>query len=1312
MSFDKDLSELKDFFLELQEHNDICDVARDRFKFFVWELKFLDNFLALQDFTFAGECGMLDVTQKMQQIWKTVYAVVDEAQAEVDSDEDAEADSDEDVDAEANSDEDVDADCDVEEYSDSDAYADAKAYSDSDSDSDSDAYADAEADPDSDSDAYADAEGESDANAFVRSLFTGRRDEFIESNTNPFDFHVPTEIWKIKLEFRAKYSSPEISIPLPAYRDDVYNPKFVMEFINVVAENLNVLVQNDDPCSLLFVPGPKKQIEDVLKELKLLRLFVCVVSDLYIEPQNLHTFLTYVLVEAGHAAMIVWLYLPIHGNGNQDLVPSEMNVMLSDLLQMKAKPVQLGINKFCIDVLQALKSIIQSDWHLHVQNEHAAESGSVETPAHILVELPTISNPSWIVSLNDQMTILQEHENMTLEDVNRALGLGLPGNIQPIKAMTYLIIRKGLRFNFPRIHELGYVDFLLRNLKEFQGRYSGSLAPIKNQLHILEKELNILQPFLKDVAEEKYNKLKTLQDYATQLIGRAYEVEYIVDACICKEVPDWCVVSWFSDIIQEITVIRAEVAEISKKQVVAADLVLHGTVDAATVHTSSQLVRTRSMTEEIVGFEDVIEELRKRLISERKELDVISIAGMPGLGKTTLAYKLYYDKSVVPHFDIRAQCCVSQVYKRSDLLKAIIHDAIGASPDDFPTEADAAEKLRKTLLTKRYLILVDDVWEANAWDDLRPCFYDAKNGSRIILTTRHLEVANYATSISKPISLRMFNDEESWKLLQHKVFGKESCSSALEKVGQQIGKRCGGLPLSIVLVAGILQKMEKEEKSWKQVAWTLGSDIHSDSKAIIEQSYQNLPYHLKSCFLYFGAFAEDIEIDVSSLTRLWIAEAFIKSCGDKSLEDIAEGYLENLIERNLVMAARRDDLDGKVEACCIHDLLLEFCKERATEENLLRWIEWDQNANPSSCIYPHKHPQCRLAFSGMRENLEELSSSCSLVSSVLFAGKDSFYSRISKVYISLDFNNFKFLKVLNLENALPILYFPTDLVYLMYFAARIKQESIPSSIANLRNLETLIVRGAYYSLPITVWKMATLRHLHITGCFWPLESVEELFEDSSKLYDMKTVSTPLVGSIEELELVLTKAPNIRELRCGLSAFSRDPLPLLDFPTQLQTLDIFGPTFDEVLRDFPICISVSNLKKMTVSTFRLGLQHLSNFARLQTLQALELSSVDFVDEEWEVSNDEFPQLKILKLKACRGFKEWTVDEDAFSNLERLVLHECEYLKEIPSCFCDIPSLKYIEVEKCNESIVESARVIRETQVEDYQNSDFKLFIRES
>ncbi|KAM3359077.1 hypothetical protein P3S68_022010 [Capsicum galapagoense] len=176
-------------------------------------------------------------------------------------------------------------------------------------------------------------------------------------------------------------------------------------------------------------------------------------------------------------------------------------------------------------------------------------------------------------------------------------------------------------------------------------------------------------------------------------------------------------------------------------------------------------------------------ELKDKLIGGSSDLDVISIVGMAGLGKTTLANKLYFDESVISHFDIHARCCVSQEYTRKDLLLAILRDITDERARlERETEYDLADKLRRLLMRRRYIILIDDVWETSAWDDLKLCFPEDNNGSRIIMTTRHYEVASYAKHDSDPHKLRFLNSDESWKLLNIKVFNNESCPLILRDV--------------------------------------------------------------------------------------------------------------------------------------------------------------------------------------------------------------------------------------------------------------------------------------------------------------------------------------------------------------------------------------------------------------------------------------------------------------------------------------------------------------------------------------------------
>lgn len=279
----------------------------------------------------------------------------------------------------------------------------------------------------------------------------------------------------------------------------------------------------------------------------------------------------------------------------------------------------------------------------------------------------------------------------------------------------------------------------------------------------------------------------------------------------------------------------------------------------------------------------------KRLRGGSIQLDLVSIVGMPGLNKTTLARKLYNDILTFPSTSIYAHGVVFPKHiKREcyllDLLSHVIEvtDRVREMSDE-----DLAEKLYRGLKGRKYLIVMDNMWNIDAWNDLKKYFPNDQNGSRIMITSRINEVALQAKPDSSPHFLRMFSEEESWKLLQEKLFKTKSCPMELVEIGEHIARNCKGLPLAVVLIAGILARMDKKVDEWKQVAANLSTLIVNDSRQYcnkLELSYKNLPDHLRPCFLYFRAFAEDKEIPVQKLLRLWIAEGFVQKSEVKGLE--------------------------------------------------------------------------------------------------------------------------------------------------------------------------------------------------------------------------------------------------------------------------------------------------------------------------------------------------------------------------------------------------------------------------------------------
>ncbi|PHT51600.1 hypothetical protein CQW23_06062, partial [Capsicum baccatum] len=268
---------------------------------------------------------------------------------------------------------------------------------------------------------------------------------------------------------------------------------------------------------------------------------------------------------------------------------------------------------------------------------------------------------------------------------------------------------------------------------------------------------------------------------------------------------------------------------------------------------------------------------------------------MGGIGKTTLAKEVYNHVSIIYHFDVRAWATVSQKHNVKGILLSLLHSIKG---DKFCTgsEAELADMLQKSLKGKRYLIVLDDIWSSEVWDDVRLCFPSENNaGSRILLTTRSNEVACHA--------------------------GTENLSTQIDFMDQDENE-CHGLPLTIVVVAGLL-KSKRAIEDWESVSKDVTSFVTNDPDEqcshILGLSFNHLNSDLKACLLYFGIFSEDAEIPVKYLMRLWMAEGFLNLESD--LEGEAEKCLQELVDRCLVLVCKKSRDGTKIRSCKVHDLI-------------------------------------------------------------------------------------------------------------------------------------------------------------------------------------------------------------------------------------------------------------------------------------------------------------------------------------------------------------------------------------------------------
>ncbi|CAL5392887.1 unnamed protein product [Camellia sinensis] len=486
---------------------------------------------------------------------------------------------------------------------------------------------------------------------------------------------------------------------------------------------------------------------------------------------------------------------------------------------------------------------------------------------------------------------------------------------------------------------------------------------------------------------------------------------------------------------------------------------------------------------ELVGIDKPKSQLIRWLVHEDPRLKVFSVSGMGGLGKTTLVKKAFDDADVKNHFQSHVWITVSEPFKIEVLLKGIIKQLFEEIKQPVPQGMDNMDTknlkgiIHAFLQQKRYVLVFDDVWDIHAWQSFRCVFPIGNCGSRVVLTTRNADFAfSASTEYHRDVyNLQPLTPEESWTLFCRKTFMENSCPSHLERLSKAILNRCEGLPLAIVAISGLLSTKDNSSvDEWNKIYRSLGAELEGNDrllsmKKILSLSYINLPYYLKFCFLYLSVFPEDCFIDHWRLIRLWVAEGFVETKAGMTKKEVAEGYLNELINRSLVQVAERRS-DGRVATYRIHDLWREIIVSKSGEQNIVTL------AGEKSKEWPKKVQ--RLSIHNHLENTQQ--SKCfTRLRSLLMLNATGSLSKFSMLASSND--GLRFLTVLDLKGAL-LETFPNEvlkLVQLRYLSLRgTNVKVIPKSIGKLQNLETLDLKDTYVTeLPDDILKLQQLRHI-------------------------------------------------------------------------------------------------------------------------------------------------------------------------------------------------------------------------------------------
>ncbi|XP_073140567.1 putative late blight resistance protein homolog R1A-10 [Henckelia pumila] len=874
------------------------------------------------------------------------------------------------------------------------------------------------------------------------------------------------------------------------------------------------------------------------------------------------------------------------------------------------------------------------------------------------------------------------------------------------------------------------VECLLDNLKQLLLYHANLILDAKNQVENLENDLRLFKAFLRD-STKKRKKDESLRVLVGQIRDVVYEAEDVIDAFVTQAAEikskNYFKRALFSPakllkVAKEVEEIGAKVRNVyDKNRIDFACLDIDG--GAAQDNIPEDKPDPSPRQENIVGFEDETDTIIKYLTEESKELEVISIIGMPGLGKTTLAGKIFHDQRILYEFPTRIWVYVSQEFKKRDVFLSILSNFTRITEDIYRKKDQDIVKLLKANLEKgKFLIVMDDVWTAAAWTELQDAFPKSNNMGKILITSRNEEVARQANRDREPHKLRLLTPEESWLLLRLEVFRKPEFPPELEVLGKLIVERCGFLPLAIVVIGGTLVKrasagdMSARRNAWEKVSKSVGTYLNDDQdermEKIISLSYNKLPYSLRPCFLYLGMFPEDFEIPVKRLTLMWIAEGFIQQKPGINLEETAQDYIEDLISRNLVMVEKVSP-DGKIKTCRIHDMLREFCKNEAgsTKENFFQEMKRSSGGifEPSITEVEKFRRLC------IHSNV------VSFISAKPFGPRVRSFLCLSKEEITLLPENiscipaaFKLLRVLE-GKSFKFTKFPADvtnLLHLRYLVLSSNFKVLPDSISKLWNIQTLIVDTTQRALDIKadIWKMIQLRHLKINASTNLLKTSKT--KEGEKLQTLGTISPQsctedffdrarglkklgIRGRIDTLLDVkgLEKLGNLDKLKLVNDVFPLPPsegrLPCLPQPYK------FPP----------------KLRSITLSATFLDWPHMSTLGMLDTLEVLKLKDNAFEGRSWEATEGGFRHLEILHIERT-NLVVWVASFHHFPRLRTLVLRNCERLEAIPIGLAD--SLQKLDLKRVSKSAIDSAKKIGEEKrlklgTETSKRNQFKLCI---
>ncbi|XP_075643814.1 putative disease resistance RPP13-like protein 1 isoform X1 [Castanea sativa] len=705
--------------------------------------------------------------------------------------------------------------------------------------------------------------------------------------------------------------------------------------------------------------------------------------------------------------------------------------------------------------------------------------------------------------------------------------------------------------------------------------------------------------------------------------------------------------------------------------------------------------------------------------SSNAQLSVIPILGMGGIGKTTLAQLVYNDIEVSHYFDVKAWGCVAEDFDIVRVTREILQSVTSESCND--NNLDLLQvKLKGKLSGKKFLLILDDVWNENYndWTRLRCPFEFGAQGSKIIITTRNDRVSS-TMGTTEAYKLKELPDDACLIVFIQNTLGTTDFSAypELQEFGPKILERCQGLPLAAKALGGLLRTIHCDE--WKNVLnnkiWDM-SEENSDVLPTLRLSYLYLPSYLKRCFAYCSLFPKDYEFKKQELILLWMAEGLVQASEKhKSMEELGVEYFHDLYKRSLFQQSSRNK-----SLFVMHDLINDLAQWAAGQ--LCYWLEDKSGGNMQPKIstkvrhFSYAHCEC----DGITK-FKDLTKDMRIRTFLPLPTNDGSY--LTNYVFSCLLPQFRCLRVLSLSGY-QVFELPSsigDLKHLRYLdLSQTLIRSLPKSTSSLYNLQTLILKycDCLTKLPEKIGNLVNLRHLDIEGA----NLIKEMPMRMKELKNLQTLSNFVVGkdiaskigdlmNLESLKgtLCISHLENVLDVEDARRAnlLGKKNLHVLvmkweselDQRASLDILDMLQPstTVKEISIDgyvgakFPTWFghpSFSNMVLLRIERCRkcTSLPAIGQLPWLRDLVLVGLSAVQTVGLEFYGKDcpKPFPSLESLCFKDMQEWKDWIpckVEYEEFPRLRELSISQCPKLQgKLPH---HVPLLEKISINGCEQ-----------------------------